>query len=85
MKPSVADDQKSKGVSFSLKPDLHQQLLKRVELLGYPWTKSAYVTKLVIEDLAAHGLWPVRKCEAAVVVTRGKTACAKSRNEEDRS
>jgi hypothetical protein len=67
VKPPVPDHQKSQGVSFSLKPDLYEQLLQRVEQLGYPWTKSSYVTKLVIEDLTAHGLWPL---------TEGKPAAA---------
>ena len=65
MKTSVPDHQKSQGVSFSLKPELYQQLLKRVEQLGYPWTKSSYVTKLVIGDLAAHGLWPAGEGDSA--------------------
>ena len=65
MKPSVPDHQKSQGVSFSLKPDHYQQLLKRVEQLGYPWTKSSYVTKLVLDDLTAHGLWPLSEESAA--------------------
>lgn len=65
MKPSVPDHQKSQGVSFSLKPELYQQLLKRVEQLGYPWTKSSYVTKLVTDDLAARGLWPEGKGDSA--------------------
>lgn len=65
MKPSVPDHQKSQGVSFSLKPDHYQQLLKRVEQLGYPWTKSSYVTKLVLDDLTAHGLWPLGEGESA--------------------
>ena len=52
-------------MSFSLKPDLYQQLLKRVEQLGYPWTKSSYVTKLVIDDLVAQGLWPSGEGDAA--------------------
>ena len=61
MKPPVADHLKSQGITFSLKPDLYRQLLARVEQLGYPWTKSSYITKLVIDDLAQHGLWPVRE------------------------
>lgn len=61
----LVDHQKSQGVSFSLKPELYQQLLKRVEQLGYPWTKSSYVTKLVIGDLAARGLWPAGKGDSA--------------------
>jgi hypothetical protein len=65
VKPSVPDNQKSQGVSFSLKPDHYQQLLKRVEQLGYPWTKSSYVTKLVLDDLTAHGLWPLSEESAA--------------------
>jgi hypothetical protein len=65
VKPSVPDHQKSQGVSFSLKPDLYEQLLQRVEQLGYPWTKSSYVTKLVIEDLTAHGLWPLTEGKSA--------------------
>ncbi len=59
MKPPVADHLKSQGITFSLKPDLYRQLLARVEWLGYPWTKSSYITKLVIDDLCLHGLWPV--------------------------
>lgn len=58
MKPSVPDHEKSRGVTFSLKPDLFTQLVRRVEQLGYPWTKSSYVTKLVIDDLMKAGLWP---------------------------
>lgn len=65
VKPPVPDHQKSQGVSFSLKPDLYQQLLERVAQLGYPWTKSSYVTKLVIDDLTAHGLWPAGKGNSA--------------------
>lgn len=59
MKPPVPDHEKSRGVTFSLKPDLFAQLLRRVEDLGYPWTKSSYVTKLVMDDLAKAGLWPL--------------------------
>jgi hypothetical protein len=59
MKPPVADHLKSQGITFSLKPDLYRQLLARVESLGYPWTKSSYITKLVIDDLGKHGLWPI--------------------------
>ena len=59
MKPPVPDHLKSQGITFSLKPDLYRQMLARVEILGYPWTKSAYVTKLVMDDLGRHGLWPV--------------------------
>lgn len=59
MKPPVADHLKSQGITFSLKPDLYRQLLARVESLGYPWTKSSYITKLVIDDLSKHGLWPI--------------------------
>lgn len=89
VKPSVPDNQKSQGVSFSLKPDLHQQLLQRVEQLGYPWTKSSYVTKLVIDDLAAHGLWPLGeggsaaasagKVDAFVAQKNAETARAKAK------
>ena len=88
VKPSVPDSQKSQGVSFSLKPDLYQQLLKRVEQLGYPWTKSSYVTKLVIDDLAAHGLWPsgdgsaaasAGKVDAFVARKNAETARAKAK------
>ena len=87
MKPAVPDNQKSQGVSFSLKPDLYQQLLKRVEQLDYPWTKSSYVTKLVIDDLAAHGLWPLKEdttasaseVDAFVARKNAETARAKSK------
>ena len=85
MKPSVPDHQKSQGVSFSLKPDIYEQLLKRVEQLGYPWTKSSYVTKLVTDDLTAHGLWPSGSAASAdqvdAFITRknAETARAKAK------
>ena len=82
MKPSVPDDQKSQGVSFSLKPELYQQLLKRVEQLGYPWTKSSYVTKLVIDDLAAHGLWPLGKGGSAAASADDVDAFVARKNAE---
>ena len=82
MKPSVPDHLKSQGVSFSLKPELYQQLLKRVEQLGYPWTKSSYVTKLVIDDLAAQGLWPSGKGGAAAASADDVAAFVTRKNAE---
>lgn len=61
MKLPVPEHLKSQGITFSLKPELYRQLLTRVDQLGYPWTKSAYVTKLVIDDLSKRGLWPVQE------------------------
>jgi hypothetical protein len=58
MKPPVPENQKSKGVTFSLKPDLYRALEQRVENLGYPWTKSSYVASLVMKDLEAAGMLP---------------------------
>ena len=85
MKTSVPDHQKSQGVSFSLKPDLYQQLLKRVEQLGYPWTKSSYVTKLVTDDLAAHGLWPSGKGESAATADQVDAFIARENAETARA
>lgn len=58
MKHAVPDNQKAKGVTFSLKPELHEQLEQRVEQLGYPWTKSSYIASLVMQDLEQNGLAP---------------------------
>jgi len=82
MKPSVSDQEKSRGVSFSLKPDLFTQLLLRVEQLGYPWTKSSYITKLVIADLKKEKLWPAgaasqEEIDAFIKEKNAETAKAK--------
>jgi len=58
MKPPVPSEERAKGITFSLKADLYQALLRRVEQMGYPWTKSSYITSLVMEDLKKEGLWP---------------------------
>ena len=84
MKPSVPDHEKSRGVTFSLKPDLFARLLLRVEQLGYPWTKSSYVTKLVIDDLTKMGLWPAeaasqQEVDAFIERKNGETAKARKR------
>ena len=85
VKTSVPDHQKSQGVSFSLKPELYQQLLKRVEQLGYPWTKSSYVTKLVTDDLAAHGLWPSGKGDSAATADQVDAFIARKNAETARA
>lgn len=58
MKHAVPETQKAKGVTFSLKPELHEQLEQRVEQLGYPWTKSSYIASLVMQDLEQNGMAP---------------------------
>lgn len=85
MKKPVPDDEKSRGVTFSLKPDLFVQLLRRVEQVGYPWTKSSYVTKLVVDDLTKAGLWPVDaasqgEIEAFIERKNAQTGKAKKRH-----
>jgi hypothetical protein len=81
MKRPVPGAQRAIGVTFSLKPALHRQLLSRVEALGYPWTKSAYVTKLVVDDLVKHGLWPADSSEVATADEID--AFIKTKNEEN--